>query len=299
MTDKQGQPRFSGAMTALVTPMRDGAVDHAGLRELVEFQISEGIDGLVPCGTTGEAATLSAEERVAVFKTVVEQTGGRVPVIAGVGANCTRTAVANGKLAEEAGVDGLLHVTPFYNKPPPAGLVAHFTAVAEATALPIVAYNVPGRTSCDMQAETVAQIAKLPNLVGIKEATGSIARGQQVITACPPDFGVLSGDDATAFALTAAGGCGVISVVSNVAPGPTAKMIAHARAGELAAARALHYELLPLMDLLFISANPIPVKAALSLMGYTANELRLPLVPLEQEGIELLRAELKRLGRLS
>lgn len=298
MTD-QAQPRFSGAMTALITPMRETAVDHAGLRKLVELQISEGIDGLVPCGTTGEAATLSQEERVAVFKTVVEQARARVPVIAGVGANCTRTAVANGKLAEEAGVDGLLHVTPFYNKPPPAGLVAHFKAVADATSLPIVAYNVPGRTSCDMQAETVAQIAEIPNLVGIKEATGSIARGQQVIAACTQGFAVLSGDDATALALTAVGGCGVISVVSNVVPGPMAKMIAHARAGRLDEARALHYELLPMMDLLFIDANPIPVKAALSLMGYTANEVRLPLVPLAQEHVERLRAELQRLGRLS
>jgi len=290
---------FSGAITALITPMKqDGAVDLAALRNLVEFQIAEGIDGLVPCGTTGEASTLSLEERAQVIKTTVEQARGRVPVIAGAGANTTPAAVAGSKMAREAGADGVLQVTPFYNKPGPAGLLAHFRAASQATALPLVVYNVPSRTGCDMQPSTVAPIAALPNVVGIKEATGSIVRGQQVIAACPPDFVVLSGDDPTALALTAVGGRGVISVVSNIAPGPMARMIRDARQGRLEQARVLNYTLLPLMELLFVESNPIPVKAAAALMGYGANALRLPLTPLAEEHVGPLRQELQRQGLL-
>jgi 4-hydroxy-tetrahydrodipicolinate synthase len=289
---------FRGTITALATPLRDQAVDRKGLQELVEHQIAGGIDGLVPCGSTGEAATLTRDEQALVIRTVAQQARKRVPVIAGAGSSSTRAAIELSAMAAEAGADGLLHVTPYYNKPTPAGLVAHFRAVAEAVELPIIVYNVPGRTGCDLLPETVAQLAKIARVVGVKEATGSVARGQQVIAACPRDFVVLSGDDATCCALTAMGGAGVISVVSNIVPGPTAKMIAAARAGRIDDARALHYQYLQLIDLLFIESNPIPVKAALSLLGYTANEVRSPLLPLGGEKLERLRAEMARLGLL-
>ena len=287
---------FIGAFTALVTPMQNGQIFTRGLREFVEFQISEGIDGLVPCGTTGEAATLDASERAEVIRLVVEQARGRVPVIAGASANCTATAVANSRAAAEAGADALLHVTPYYNKPSQDGLVAHFTAVAGATDLPVVLYNVPGRTSCDMLPETVARLASLPNVVGVKEATGSLGRAQQVIAACPDDFDVLSGDDFTCMGMTALGGSGVISVVSTLIPGDVARMIGACRAGDMEQARTLHYRLEPLMHLLFVESNPVPVKAGVSLLGYTANEVRLPLLPLDPDNLAILEAEMKNLG---
>ena len=290
---------FIGAFTALVTPMKDGDVHTAGLREFVEFQISEGIDGLVPCGTTGEAATLSARECAEVIRAVVEQARGRVPVIAGASANCTAAAVASSRAAAEAGADALLHVTPYYNQPSQDGLVAHFTAVAGATDLPVVLYNVPGRTCCDMLPDTVARLAAVPNVVGVKEATGSLGRAQQVIAACPDDFAVLSGDDFTCMGMTALGGDGVISVVSNLTPGKVARMIRAAREAEMDAARALHYELEPLMHMLFMESNPVPVKAGVSLMGYTDNHVRLPLLPLDEARVATLRAELESLGVLS
>jgi 4-hydroxy-tetrahydrodipicolinate synthase len=289
---------FRGAITALATPMRRGQVDLAKLRELVELQVDAKIDGLVPCGTTGEAATLTADERAQVIRAVAEQARGRTPVIAGAGANSTRAAIENGVLAREAGADALLHVTPYYNKPTGPGLVAHFRAVAEATDLPIVVYNVPGRTGCDMQPATVAELAAIERIVAIKEATGSIARAQQVIAACPAEFAVLSGDDATALALVAVGGRGVISVVSNLCPAEMHTMVALGLEGKLEEARAINYRLLPLMDLLFVESNPIPVKAALSLMGFGENELRLPLLPLAGDKLERLRAELGRQGLL-
>lgn len=287
---------FQGAITALATPMRNHEVDRRALQELVEFQISEGIDGLVPCGSTGEAATLTIEERSLVIRTVVEQARKRVPVIAGAGSNSTAQAVTLSKLAAEAGADGLLSVTPYYNKPTPAGLLAHYRAIAQATELPILLYNIPGRAGLDVLPETVARLAQIPHVVGIKEATGSITRGQQVIAACPKGFTVLGGDDHTCLALCAVGGAGVISTLSNVIPAAVAKMIAAGREGRLEEARSILYRHLTLIDLLFIETNPIPLKAALSFMGYGPNELRLPLVPLEGEKLERLRAELVRLG---
>ena len=289
---------FTGAFTALVTPLQDGQVDLDALREFVEFQISEGIDGLVPCGTTGEAATLDARERATVIRTVVQQAAGRVPVIAGASANCTRTAVDNSKAAAEAGADALLHVTPYYNKPSQDGLVAHFEAVAGATELPVVLYNVPGRTSCDLLPETVSRLAVVPTVVAIKEATGSLARAQQVIAACPENFAVLSGDDFTCMGMTALGGNGVISVISNLLPSDTARMIHAAREADLEQARRLHYRMEPLMHLLFCEPSPVPVKAGASLMGYGANEVRLPLLPLDGPQLDALQAELKKLGVL-
>lgn len=287
---------FTGAITALATPLRNREIDKKKLQELVEYQITEGINGLVPCGTTGEAATMDLEEQKLVIRTVVEQARKRVPIIAGASSNATSKALELSKMAADAGADGLLHVTPYYNKPMPSGLVAHFRAIAQATPLPIIIYNVPSRTGCDMQPDTVAAIAQVPGIVGIKEATGSITRGQQIIAACPSHFAVLSGDDVTALALTAMGGAGVISVISNIMPRIMSQMISATREGNLEAARKLHYQMQPLMDLLFIESNPIPVKAALSLKGYTANEVRLPLLPLEGEKLEKLRTEMVRQG---
>jgi 4-hydroxy-tetrahydrodipicolinate synthase len=288
---------FSGAFTALITPLRDDRIDLGAINDLVEYQISEGIDGLVPCGTTGEAATLSEEEHVEVVRLVVKQVRGRVPVIAGAGSNNTIEAIRLSKACAEVGADALLHVTPYYNKPTHDGLVAHYRAICAATDLPVIAYNVPGRTGCDMMPATIAQLAQIPHLVGVKEATANMVRGAQVIAACPKDFAVLSGDDATCLALTLLGGCGVISVASNLAPGPFTQMIAAARRGDLDQAREIHYRLLTLMDLLFIEANPIPVKACASLLGFGNGEMRLPLVKLtEAKKLDLLRAELARLG---
>ena len=291
--------KLKGAYTALATPMRRGELYLDGLRELVEHQITAGIDGLVPVGTTGEAATLSPEERFKVIQTTVQAAAGRVPVIAGAGANSTAAAIEGSKLAAEAGADALLHVTPYYNKPTQAGLVAHFTAVAEAAGVPVVLYNVPGRTSCDMLPATVAAAAAAsPKIVAIKEATGDLNRASQVIESVPVGFSVLSGDDFTCMPFCTIGGHGVISVVSNLVPAETAKMIRAVHAGDLARARELHYALLPLMRLLFCQANPIPVKAGLALLGFTDNDVRLPLLPLEGEELEALATALRQLGRL-
>lgn len=290
---------FKGALTALATPMRAGQLDLAALRALVELQITEGIDGLVACGTTGETPALEQSEQALVIRTVVEQARRRVPVLAGAGANATAHAVVLSRMAAECGADGLLHVTPYYNKPTQAGLLAHFRAISEATPLPIVLYNVPGRTGCDLLPETIAELAQLERVVAVKEASGSIARGQQVIAACQrvrKEFAVLSGDDALALALTAVGGQGVISVVSNVAPKLMAQLIRLASEAKLAEARAIHYRLLRLMDLMFCESNPIPVKAAVALLGFGDNELRLPLQPLAGAKLEQLGAELTRLG---
>ena len=290
---------FEGAITALATPMRDGEVDRKALQELTELQIAEGIGGLVPCGTTGEAATLTREECTTVIRTVVQQARQRVPVIAGAGSNSTRKAILLSRLAAEAGVDGLLHVTPYYNKPTQAGLLVHFRAIAEATDLPVLLYNVPGRTGCDLLPETVAKLSSVPQIVGIKEATGSLARAQQLLAVCPRSFVVLSGDDATCMAHCTVGGSGVISVVSNLVPGAVTRMIAAARTGRLEEARGINQKLQPLYELLFVESNPIPVKAALALLGHGANEVRLPLLPLEGEKLERLRAALRSQGLIS
>lgn len=286
---------FKGALTALITPMRGGAIDFDALRALVDWQIAEGIDGLVACGTTGETPTLSTEEQQQVIKAVVEQAKGRVPVIAGAGANDTKKAISASHAAEELGVDSLLHVSPYYNKPPQRGLVAHFEAIANAVSKPVVLYNVPGRTGGRIEPQTVIQLADHPNIVAVKEAGGDIAIGQALIAGCAgKELAVLSGDDALCMALTCMGGAGVISVVSNIAPKRTAQLIAAVHAGALEQARELHYGLLPLIDLLFCEANPIPVKAAAARLGFGDNELRPPLVALEGEKLAALEAELER-----
>jgi 4-hydroxy-tetrahydrodipicolinate synthase len=285
-------------MTALVTPMRDGVVDEPALRALVEDQIAAGIDALVPAGTTGEGATLLPEEHARVVAVTVQAARRRVPVIAGTGSNCTREAIELARAAQQAGADGLLQVTPYYNKPTQEGLFRHFEAVARAVPLPTIVYNVPSRTSCDLLPETVARLCEIPEIVGIKEATGSVLRAEQILARTGDRMAVISGDDFTFMPLYAVGARGVISVVSNVAPRDVADLCDAAEAGRWDDARRLQYKLLPLCDALFLETNPIPVKAALALMGRIADEIRPPLLPMSAAPRDKLRAALLAYGLL-
>jgi 4-hydroxy-tetrahydrodipicolinate synthase len=287
---------FKGVITALVTPFRGDAVDEEALRRLVDEQIRAGIDGFVPVGTTGESPTVSVEEHIRIIKIVVEETRKRVPVIAGTGANSTREAIELTREARAVGADGTLQVTPYYNRPTQDGLFRHFKAIADAAGLPIVVYNVPGRTGCDLLPETMARLCEVPLVVGIKEATGSAQRAAQIIARVGDRMVVLSGDDATAFPLYALGAQGCISVVSNVAPADMAAMWDAAAAGNWNKARELHYRVFPLSEGLFIEANPIPVKAALAMMGKIADEIRAPLYPMtgaNREKVRKILADLK------
>ena len=287
---------FKGVITALVTPFRGDAIDEEALRRLVDEQIRAGIDGFVPVGTTGESPTDSVEEHIRIIKIVVEETRKRVPVIAGTGANSTREAIELTREARAVGADGTLQVTPYYNRPTQDGLFRHFKAIADAAGLPIVVYNVPGRTGCDLLPETMARLCEVPLVVGSKEATGSAQRAAQIIARVGDRMVVLSGDDATAFPLYALGAQGCISVVSNVAPAEMAAMWDAAAAGNWNKARELHYRVFPLSEGLFIEANPIPVKAALAMMGKIADEIRAPLYPMagaNREKVRKILADLK------
>ncbi len=286
-----------GAITAIVTPFTaDGAVDEAALAAFVEWQVAEGIDGLVPVGSTGEAVTLSLAERERVVRITVERAERRVPVIAGAGSNDTALAIETSKVLARAGATHLLHVSPMYNKPPQRGILAHFRAIADASPVPIVVYNVPGRTASNVLAETTLALAEHPNIVAVKEASGNPAQIDQIIRHRKPPFVVLSGDDSLTLAVMAAGGDGVISVISNVVPALCAELVAAAGRGDLVKARALHHRLAPLVDAAFVESNPIPVKAALALMGKMQNVLRLPLVPLDARHVEQLRTALHAAG---
>ena len=292
---------FTGVITALVTPLRGDAVDEEALRRLVDEQIASGVDGLVPVGTTGESPTLTNEEHLRVIQLVVEATKKRVPVIAGTGSNSTRETIEMSAAARKVGADGLLLVTPYYNRPGQEHLYRHFKAVVEAVPLPSVLYNVPGRTACDLLPETIVRLAELPQVVGVKEATGSALRASQVLAQLGSkndQVALLSGDDATAFPLFALGARGVISVVSNVAPKQMSAMWDAAAAGDWKKARELHYRLLPLGEGLFVEANPIPVKTAMAMMGRIADEIRPPLYPLAPQYRDKLRAQLQELGVL-
>jgi 4-hydroxy-tetrahydrodipicolinate synthase len=280
---------FKGVITALVTPFRSDAIDEEALRRLVDEQIRAGIDGFVPVGTTGESPTVSVEEHIRIIKIVVEETRKRVPVIAGTGANSTREAIELTIEARAVGADATLQVTPYYNRPTQDGLFRHFKAVADAAGLPIVVYNVPGRTGCDLLPETMARLCEVPLVVGIKEATGSAQRAAQIISRVGDRMVVLSGDDATAFPLYVLGAQGCISVVSNVAPADMAAMWDAAAAGDWKKARELHYKVFPLSEGLFIEANPIPVKAALAMMGKISDEIRAPLYPMTGANREKVR----------
>ncbi|HZP01133.1 MAG TPA: 4-hydroxy-tetrahydrodipicolinate synthase [Terriglobia bacterium] len=273
-----------GCGTALVTPFqRNGSVDEAALRRLVQFQLREGIDFLVPCGTTGETPTLEHGEYTGIIRIVVEEVRGKVPIIAGVGGNNTHKVCTLAQEVSALGVQGILSVAPYYNKPTQEGLYQHFKSVAEATELPVILYNVPGRTSSNIEPATVARLAKIPNLIGIKEASGSITQQMELLSLVGPDFHVLSGDDAFTFPLMALGGLGIISVVSNEIPAQMTRLAHLMLEGKYEEARRLHFRLLPLMQANFIETNPIPVKAALAMMGMIEEVYRLPMVPMKPE----------------
>src|SRR5712664_1850808 len=289
--------RPRGSMVALVTPFREGAVDEAALRALARWQIEKGTDALVPCGTTGEGATLSSEEHYLVIRCCVEEARGRVPVIACCGSNDTRRTIETVQRAKEAGADSALVVTPYYNKPTPEGLFRHFEAVAKQGGLPVVLYNVPSRTSVDMLADTVARCAKVPGIIGIKEASGNVVRIAEIQAAgVPQDFAIVAGDDMFTLPTLAMGGQGVISVVANIAPGDLATLCDDFFAGRLEAARKAQVRFAPLVRALFCETNPLPVKHALFRMGKIAPELRLPLVPVSERGAAQVDAALAAYG---
>jgi len=286
---------FSGALSAIITPLRDGVVDEPALRELIEWQIQNGVDGIVPCGSTGESATLSHQEHERVITIAVEQTRKRVPVIAGTGSNCTAEAVRLTSFAREAGADGALLVSPYYNKPTQDGIIRHFRTIAQSVPLPLVVYNIPGRTGSNVAPETLAQLADVPNIVAVKEASGSMEQASDIRRLCGERLTILSGDDSLTLPLIALGAKGAVSVISNVMPRETHQLVEAALAGDFTRARELHYKMLPLMRALFLETNPIPVKYAASLMGKCSAELRMPLTTMSPGPAEKLRGVMKEL----
>lgn len=291
--------QFAGAYTALVTPFRGDKVDEDTFRQHIEWQIQQGIHGLVPCGTTGESATLSHEEHKQVIKICVEQTRGRVPILAGAGSNNTREAIELTRFAKQAGADGGLLITPYYNKPTQAGLFAHYQAIAQEVSLPMVVYNVPGRTGSNLLPQTLAKMDReIPEVVGVKEASGNIKQVSEMIEFCSKDFTVLAGEDFIVLPLLAQGGKGVISVVSNIAPDKMSSLCSSHASQDRQRCLQLHYELAPLCRAMFLETNPIPVKTALHLMGRMHMELRLPLTQMQEENLEQLRQTLQQAGLL-
>ena len=290
---------FTGVGTAIVTPFtKAGALDEPGVRRLARRQIDEGVHFLVPCGTTGESPTLSEDERTRVVEICVEEARGKVPVLAGAGGYDTKEVIHAARVMERAGATGLLSVTPYYNKPTPEGLVQHYKAIAETTSLPIVVYNVPGRTGCNVDVATLVKLSAIPNIVGVKEASGNIQQMCEICRAVPPEFLVLSGDDAITLPLMAVGGRGVISVASNEVPREMAQMVEAAERGDFAAARKTHTALLPLMLINFVESNPGPVKVAMAAMGLLEEVYRLPMVPPRQDSRTKILNVLSELGLL-
>lgn len=288
---------LQGSLVAIVTPMQeDGALDINALRSLIDFHIEEGTDGIVIVGTTGESPTVNFEEHCLLIKTAVEHTAGRIPVIAGTGANATTEAIELTQHAKNLGADACLLVTPYYNKPPQEGLYQHYRKVAEAVDIPQILYNVPGRTACDISNDTVLRLSELPNIVGIKDATGNMERGSDLIARAPKNFSVYSGDDASGMSLMLMGGHGVISVTSNVAPRLMHELCIAAMAGDAVTARKINEKLLALHQKLFVEANPIPVKWVLQQMGMIKSGIRLPLVPLSTAYHDTLRFAMKSAG---
>jgi 4-hydroxy-tetrahydrodipicolinate synthase len=291
--------RLTGCGTALATPFtKSGDVDERALRGFVDWQIDEGIDFVVPCGSTGEAATMTPAEHRRVVEITVEQARGRVPVVAGAGSNDTKKAIETSRVMKEIGATHLLHVSPMYNKPPQRGIVAHFVAIAEAVELPIVVYNVPGRTGSNIEAATTLELAKHPRIAAVKEASANLPQITDVIAGRPERFTVLSGDDELTLPILALGGDGLISVVSNVVPRLMTELVRLGRAGKVEEARALHMRLLPWMRAAFVESNPLPVKAALAMMGKMENVLRAPLVTMDEKKADVVRAALKTAGAL-
>jgi 4-hydroxy-tetrahydrodipicolinate synthase len=292
MTLTTTRPAFSGCYTALITPFRNGDLDIPALRTLVERQILGGVSGLVPCGTTGETPALSTREWETVVTTVIETTQGRVPVIAGTGSNGTATTIERTQRAQELGADAALVVTPYYNKPTQEGLYQHFAAIANATDIPLVLYNVPGRTGVNMLPETVLRLSTIPGIAAIKEASGSLDQSSQILGESPEGFAVLSGDDSLTLPIMGVGGTGVVSVVSNIVPEAVTELTAAALAGDYATARTIHHALFDLCRAMFCETNPVPVKAAAALLGICTPEVRLPLAPLSESGQRRVEAAL-------
>ena len=290
--------KFQGSIVAIVTPFKDGKIDKKAFRDLIEFQITSGTDGIVPCGTTGESATLSYEEHERVVELCIEATAGRVPVIAGTGSNSTKEAIMLTKAAEKAGADASLQVSPYYNKPMQDGLYEHFKQVADNTNLPIILYNIQGRTGVNILPETVARLAEIKNIVAIKEASGSLVQMAEIIKLCGDKIDVLSGDDPLTLPLLAIGGKGVISVSANVAPKENAQMWDAWSKGKIDKVQKIFYQLLPLNRALFIETNPIPVKTAMAMMGQVREEFRLPLCPMSEKNRAVLKATLQKVGLL-
>ncbi len=290
---------FEGLSTALITPFRDGALDEPALREIVERQIVDGVDQLVPCGCTGESATLSHLEHGKVIEVVVSAARGRVPVLAGTGSNSTREAIELTQHAKAVGADGALLISPYHNKPTQEGIYEHYRAIADQTEFPLVVYNIPGRTGSNIAPSTLARLADVPHIVGVKEACGNVGQIAEVVARCHDEFAVLSGDDGLTLPIMSIGGEGSISTASNVAPKAVGELIRACRENDFARARGLHYQLLPLFEALFFETNPIPVKCALELMGLiNSAEVRLPLTPITEANRERLQVVLKELGLL-
>ncbi len=291
---------LTGCGTALVTPFTDsGALDEPALREFVDWQIEQGVHFLVPCGSTGEAATMTLDEHRRVVAITIEQANGRLPIVAGAASNDTQKAIALSKEMETIGATHLLHTSPWYNKPPQRGILAHYRAIADAVSLPIVIYNVPGRTGSNVEAATTLELADDERFVAVKEASGNIAQINEIIRNCPPRFSVLSGDDALTVPVMAEGGDGVVSVTSNVAPKLVAQLNECLALGDLVQARSISHQLAGWTSAAFIESNPIPSKAALAMMGKMKNVLRLPLVPLADKHNDLVRSSLEALGALT
>jgi 4-hydroxy-tetrahydrodipicolinate synthase len=289
---------FKGSMTAIVTPFRNGTVDEKAFGDMIEFQISEGTDGIIPCGTTGESATLTHEEHNRVIEFTVEAAARRTKVLAGTGSNNTEEAIHLTRHAWKCGADGALLISPYYNKPTQEGLYRHYRKVAESVDIPIVLYNVPGRTGVNVLPATVARLAEIPNIAAIKEASGSMVQVCEIYRLCGERMAILSGEDAINFPILAAGGVGMISVTANVVPGKMAEMWDAFASGDVRRSRDIHYELMPLHDALFLETNPIPVKTALALMGRCTGEMRLPLCPMGEGNLEKLKKTLAGYGLL-
>jgi 4-hydroxy-tetrahydrodipicolinate synthase len=289
---------FRGSIVAIVTPFKGGEVDEGKYRELIEFQIESGTSAIVPCGTTGESATLTVEEHARVIDIAIEAVKGRVPVIAGTGGNSTREAIELTNHAKESGADATLQVTPYYNKPTQEGLYQHFKAIAEAVPLPQVLYNVPGRTSVNMLPETVARLAELPEVVAVKEASGNLGQMAEIIRLAGDKITLLSGDDNLTLPVLSIGGKGVVSVVANIVPGDSAALVQAWEEGNAEKARERYYKLLPLCQAMFYETNPIPVKTSLALMGKIENEMRLPLSPMAPANLDKLKKALGDYGLL-
>ncbi|MCM8796439.1 MAG: 4-hydroxy-tetrahydrodipicolinate synthase [Candidatus Omnitrophica bacterium] len=290
---------FKGSIVAIVTPFKNGKVDEKGLRELIEFQIKNGTSGIVPCGTTGESATLSFEEHDRVIEITVEQVKKRVPVIAGTGSNATEEAMMLTKHAEKAGADASLQVVPYYNRPTQKGLYEHFKSIADSVSIPIILYNIASRTGVNIEPETIARLADdCKNIVAVKEASGSLDQMSRIKQLCGAGFDLLSGDDSLTLPILSIGGTGVISVVANIVPKEVASLVAEFEKGNLKKAQELHYRLLPLIKAMFIETNPIPIKTAMGLLGMCEPALRLPLTTMSAEKVEIIRKHLEDFGLL-